>query len=78
MLRIIDVEYIKNNELLLTFNDGIKKVVDFAPVLIGEVFSELREKYMFIQFGLVHGTIEWYNGVDFAPEYLYEIGKTVD
>ena len=30
MLRVIDVEYIKDYELLLKFNDGVVKKVDFA------------------------------------------------
>jgi len=28
-----------------------------------------------VQFALTDWTLEWYNGVDFAPERLYELGK---
>ena len=28
MLRIVDVDYVRNYELLLTFNDGVRKLVD--------------------------------------------------
>ena len=31
----------------------------------------------FIQFGLTRVTIEWANGADLAPEFLYEIGQPV-
>lgn len=75
MLRVIDVDYIKDYELLLTFNNGNRKVVDLKPYLTGEVFGELLDKNKFIQYGLTRVTIEWANGADLAPEFLYEIGK---
>jgi hypothetical protein len=74
MLRVVDVDYIKEYELLVTFNDGSKKMVDLEPYLTGEVFGELLDKEKFIQYGLTRVTIEWANGADLAPEFLYEIG----
>lgn len=74
MLRVIDVDYIKDYELLLRFSDGAIKKVDLRPYLTGEVFGELLDLNKFIQYGLTHTTIEWANGADLAPEFLYEIG----
>lgn len=74
MLKVVDVDYIKDYELLLTFNDGAVKKVDLRPYLIGEVFGELVDIDKFIQYGLTPVTIEWANGADLAPEFLYEIG----
>lgn len=74
MLRIIDVDYIKDYELFITFDNGCKKTVDLKPYLTGEVFGELLDKDKFIQYGLTHGTIEWANGADLSPEFLCEIG----
>lgn len=74
MLKVIDVDYIKGYELALTFNDGKKKIVDLQPHLTGEVFGELLDKKLFIQYALTPVTIEWANGADLAPEFLYEIG----
>ncbi len=74
MLRIIDVDYIKDYELLITFSDKSRKIVDLKPYLTGEVFGELLDKEKFIQYGLTRVTIEWANGADLAPEFLYEIG----
>ena len=74
MLRITDVDYIKGYELALTFNDGKKKIVNLQPHLTGEVFGELLDKNKFIQYALTPVTIEWANGADLAPEFLYEIG----
>ncbi|WP_455672372.1 DUF2442 domain-containing protein [Phocaeicola sp.] len=74
MLRVVDVDYIKDYKLLVTFSDGSKKNVDLEPYLTGEVFGELLDRDQFIQYGLTRVTIEWANGADLAPEFLYEIG----
>ncbi|MDR0940238.1 MAG: DUF2442 domain-containing protein [Mediterranea sp.] len=74
MLRVIDVDYIKDYELLLTFSDGEKRVADLRPYLTGEIFSKLLDKELFVQYGLTPVTIEWVGGIDLAPEFLYEIG----
>lgn len=74
MLRVIDADYVKDYTLLLSFNDGTKKKVDLSPYLNGEVFGALKDKNLFIQYALTPITIEWVNGADLAPEFLYEIG----
>ena len=74
MLRVVAVDYINDYELLVTFSDGNKKKVDLRPYLTGEVFGELLDKEKFVQYGLTRITIEWANGADLAPEFLYEIG----
>ena len=74
MLRVIDVDYISDYELLVTFSDGNRKIVNLEPYLKGEVFGELLDKEKFVQYGLTRVTIEWANGADLAPEFLYEIG----
>jgi hypothetical protein len=53
----------------------VHKVVVLEPHLKGEVFGALRDKEQFIQYALTPVTIEWANGADLAPEYLYEIGQ---
>ena len=75
MLRVKDVDYQGDYRLALTFSDGVRKVVDLEPHLTGEVFGALRDKEQFIQYALTPVTIEWANGADFAPEYLFEIGN---
>ena len=74
MLRVIDVDYISDYKLLVTFSDGNRNIVNLEPYLKGEVFGELLDKEKFVQYGLTRVTIEWANGADLAPEFLYEIG----
>ena len=78
MLKVIDVDYVKDYTLRVTFNDGAVKNVDLEHHLTGKVFEELRDLSKFIQYGLTRVTIEWANGADLAPEFLLEIGTNVD
>ena len=73
-LRILDVDYLGEYTLKIKFSDGVVKIVDLKPYLTGEVFGELLDKEKFIPYGLTRVTIEWANGADLAPEFLYEIG----
>ena len=60
-----------------TFSNGEKRRIDFLPLLKGGKREELKNKDNFIQFGLNHWTLEWYNGIDFAPDFLYRQGEKV-
>lgn len=71
MIRVVDVDYVKDYTLSITFSDGVKKVVDLQPYLNGGVFEQLKDLSQFRQYGLNHWTIEWACGVDLAPEFLY-------
>ena len=76
MLKITDIDYLHDYSLKIEFNDGVVKIVDLRPHLKGPVFGKLLDKDLFVQYGIVRGTIEWANGLDFAPEFLYKIGET--
>lgn len=75
MLKVIDVDYCGDYKLRLKFNDCVVKIADLKPYLEGEVFGALKDKSLFVQYGLTRFTIEWVNGADFAPEFLYEISS---
>lgn len=74
---ISDVIYIKDFLLLLTFTNGEQKLADLGPYLNGEMLQPLRDHTEFVQFALLHHTLQWANGADVAPEFLYEIGTSV-
>jgi len=40
----------------------------------GSVYTPLKDIDYFKRFSIKFNTVEWENGADFAPEYLYEIG----
>ena len=55
------------------------KDVDLKNELYGEVFEPLKDKEAFkkVKINTNTNTIEWENGADFAPEFLYKIGKEI-
>ncbi len=76
-LHVTEVAYLKEYRIRLTFNNGLIKDVDLKDELYGEVFVPLQEVGFFKQVAVNPdtGTIEWPNGADFAPEFLYEMGR---
>lgn len=78
-LHVMSVKYLEDYKLRLTFNDGVVKDVDLEKELYGEIFEPLKNLALFRQVAVnpATNTIEWSNGADLAPEFLYEIGKKV-
>jgi hypothetical protein len=79
-LHVTSVTYLEDYKLRLLFNDGVAKEVDLRDELYGEVFEPLKDVELFKQVTINSdtNTIEWPNGADFAPEFLYEIGKGLE
>ena len=75
-LEISKAEYLGDYRIRLWFNNGEVRIVDLANSLRGEAFRPLHDLDYFKQFSIRFNTIEWENGADFAPEYLYDLGAT--
>ncbi len=73
LLHVVSVEYLDNYQLKLTFNNGIEGIVDLEQELYGEIFEPLKDKSLFQKVFVTSRTIEWPNGADFSPEFLFEI-----
>ncbi|MCF8373235.1 MAG: DUF2442 domain-containing protein [Bacteroidales bacterium] len=74
-LEVINAKYIDGYRIFLEFNNGVSKTVDLKNELDGSIFQPLRDIKHFKNFKIPFNTIEWENGADFAPEYLFKIGK---
>jgi hypothetical protein len=76
-LHVNSVEPLEGYSLRLEFSDGSVRDVDLSEELHGEVFEPLRDPGIFRKVAVNEetGTIEWPNGADFAPEFLYESGS---
>ena len=60
--------------LHVRFEDGSSQVIDFRPVLHGEIFGPLRDSEFFDRVRLddESGTLTWPNGADFEPATLHD------
>lgn len=78
-LNIEKLEYLEAYKLRLTFNNQVTQVVDLSKEIYGEIFEPLKDIDYFQQVFLnpETKTIEWPNGADFAPEFLYELGQAI-
>jgi len=60
--------------LRVCFDDDTEQVIDFRPILEGELFGPLRDGTLFNQVRIdpeVH-TLVWPNGADFDPATLHD------
>ena len=73
-IEVIEAEYLNGYKIKLLFNNGETRIVDLGNSLNGSVFAPLRNLEYFKRFSIKFNTIEWENGADFAPEFLYNIG----
>lgn len=74
LIKVVKARYIEGYKIEFQFNDGKIKTIDLSTEIYGEVFEPLKDIEIFKKFSLNPFTIEWENGADFAPEYLYQIG----
>ena len=72
LYRVTDLRLLENYTIQVQFDDGATQVIDFEPVLHGEMWGPLRDLALFRQVALdpVAHTLTWPNGADFDPETL--------
>jgi hypothetical protein len=76
---VIKAELREDYRVYIEFNDGLGGVIDFKDKINTdrrEIIRELADKNKFNKIKVERHTLCWENGVDFAPEYLYDQIKT--
>ncbi len=71
-LAVTEVEPLEDYQLLLTFENGEKRIFDMKPYLDKGIFQELKDSKMFRTVRVSFDSIEWDNQADIDPEILYE------
>ena len=69
-------KYIEEYKLEIVFDDNKSGIVDLKNVLNQdkrEIFRELIDQKKFSKFSVAMDTVVWENGLDLAPEFLYEM-----
>lgn len=66
--------------LRVRFDDGSEQVINFEPVLRGELFGPLRDLVVFnrVQLDPEAHTLVWPNGADFDPATLHDWPRYVE
>ena len=71
-LAVTDVKPLSEYKLLLTFENGEKRVFDMKPYLDKGIYKELKDESKFRSVRVSFDSIEWCNQADIDPEFLYE------
>jgi hypothetical protein len=72
--RVLGFEILRPHTLRAEFDDQTSQVIDFRPVLEGEIYGPLRDLRLFNRVRVdpeVH-TLVWPNGADFDPATLHD------
>ena len=78
--RVVGVKIEKAYTLRVRFDDATEQVIDFEPILRGEIYGPLRDITLFNQVRVdpeVH-TLSWPNGADFDPATLHDWPSIID
>lgn len=78
--RVESFEIVSAYTLRIRFDDDTEQVINFEPVLAGELFGPLRDLRPFHQVRIdpeVH-TLVWPNGSDFEPATLHDWPEVLD
>ena len=65
--------------LRVKFDDATEQIIDFKPILAGELFGPLKDQALFNQVSIdpeVH-TLVWPNGADLDPATLHDWPQVV-
>jgi hypothetical protein len=78
--RVRSFQFVAPYTLRVQFDDQTEQVINFEPVLAGELYRPLRDLALFNQVQIdpeVH-TLVWPNGADFDPATLHEWPKQAE
>jgi len=80
LYKVTAFEIVGDYTIRVEFDDGSERIIDFRPVLYGEMWGALQDLSLFTQVELdpIAHTLSWPNGADFDPETLYNWSEYVD
>jgi hypothetical protein len=78
--RVLAVEKVAPYTLRVRFDDETERLIDFRPILVGELYGPLRDLTVFdqVQLDPEVQTVVWPNGADFDPATLHDWPQHLD
>ena len=72
--RVLAFERVAPYTLRVRFDDNTERLIDFRPILAGELYGPLRDLTVFdqVQLDPEVQTLVWPNGADFDPATLHD------
>ena len=71
------IQFKENYRLLLTFENGEKRIFDLTPYFNKPVFARLKNAALFKTARVVSGSVEWQREIDLSYDTLYLESKAV-
>lgn len=72
MNRIKEVKALENYQILVTFDNGEKRIKDMKPYLEKGVFKKLKNQEFFKSVKIVYGTVTWGENIDLCADSIYK------
>lgn len=72
MKRIKEVKALENYQILVTFDNGEKRIKDMKPYLEKGVFKKLKDQEFFKSVKVAYGTVTWGENIDLCADSIYE------
>lgn len=69
---IVSVHPLKDRELAVEFDDGIKGTIKICKSFCTGVFEPLLDDAIVARAKIKYGAIVWDNGLDLAPDTIYK------
>lgn len=80
LYKVTSFENLADYTLQVEFDDGTNQVINFKPVLHGEMWGPLQDLMVFnkVEIDPIAHTLTWPNGADFDPETLHNWSDYAD
>lgn len=72
------VTVLPDHVLRVRFVNGELRDFDMKPLLSRKCYMSLQSEVLFQTASVAFGTVQWSNGLDLDPEWLYEDSKPVE
>lgn len=74
---VTDVKARNDYTLILTFQNGKRKIYNALPLLEEKIYAPLKDLAFFLTVKVSGDSIAWNDEIDIAPEHLYECSKEI-